>query len=412
MDNDANTNLIIILMVLLIGFFIYVRQTESNNTRDTRNTYSTRESTSANPNTEGFCSNSHKRNYTVDSDGDSFDLTGSDDLDTESLLSLDDDERQKIRYMVGDRPPVCGTDDGRSFDLVRVCDEFIDTQYHKDYNDTITAINNLTSQKELFNMGFLPVREVEPDPDNVDELVNLFLERLNDEVRHRVAEYLNPNSGWNDQGKQKKIKSGFEEQMEELGLPGDLYTQPADKAKVRLVRIEKAEQHMTDDQIRFVITIIVQKKNVKDQMVLKVHYFMEKEDLKSGGDDRDDFFKKSVANHQKEELNNLVIIEQIFTVGFMSDTGTAKTRMDKFYEYKDVMNQDGIIDQYKVLQIMKKKHAERSRELSSFLCSVDDDTKALHDVPGIGNYEAHENTRTIMDDLRVNPQRSFGRVTM
>ena len=118
MDNDANTNLIIILMVLLIGFFIYVRQTESNNTRDTRNTYSTRESTSANPNTEGFCSNSHKRNYTVDSDGDSFDLTGSDDLDTESLLSLDDDERQKIRYMVGDRPPVCGTDDGRSFDLV------------------------------------------------------------------------------------------------------------------------------------------------------------------------------------------------------------------------------------------------------------------------------------------------------
>lgn len=397
-------------MVLLIGFFIYVKQVEaSDRSKSSTNTDTDQEDT------EQFCSKYAERNYTIDSDGESFDES------SESLLSLDDVERSNtrrtrksnsntkndmMRYIVGNRPSE-----------TRVCDEFLDTQYHKDYTDTITAINNLTSQKELFNMGFLPVREVEPDSDNVDELVKLLVRKLNEEVRLRVSEYLNQNSGWNDQGKRKKIKSGFEEQMEELGLPGDLYTQPADKAKINLIRIEKAEQHMTDDQIRFIITIIVQKKNVKDQMVLKVNFFMEKEDLKSGGDHRDGFFAKSLENHEKakqdlNDMNSIVVIEQVFTVGFMSDTGTAKTRMDKFYEYKDIMNQNGVIDQYKVLQIMKKKHAERSKELSSFLCSVDDQTKELHDVPGIGDYQSYQNTRTIMDDLEINPQRSFGRISM
>lgn len=294
--------------------------------------------------------------------------------------------------------------------------ELIEDQYHKDYNDTITAINNLTPQKELFNMGFLPVKILEPNPHNVKELVKLFVRKINDEVKNRVSEYLNPNSGWNDQGKRKKVKSGFEEQMEELGLPGDLYTQPADKAEISLVAITNAEQHMTDDQIRFIIHIVVQKKNVKDQMALKLLFFMEKEDLKTGGDHRASFFDRSLVNQDREtdleNLNNIVVIEQIFTEGFLTNSGTAVTRMDNFHEYKGITGKDGIIDQYKVLQIMKKKHEERSKELSSFLCSVDDDTKEIHDVPSIGDYQSYKNTRTIMDDLAINPQRSFGRVTV
>lgn len=412
MGSDTNTNLIIILMVLLIGFFIYVKQTQkSNNTK------------SESKNAEGFCSNRAKRNYTIDKSGDYFDDFSSDcssDSDSD-LSSLSDEDRIGLMDSLINAEKrkkqrmACLFDSMANSD--RVCSEFLDTQYHKDYNDTITAIVNLTPQKELFNMGFLPVKEVEPDPGNIKELVKLFIDRVNDEVEHRVSEYLNPNSGWNDQGKRKKIKSGFEEQMEELGLPGDLYTQPADKEKIRLVKIDKAEQHMTDDQIRFIAHIVVQKKNVKDQMVLKVLFFMEKEDLKNGGDHAASFFDKSLVNQtengsQDSDLNSIVIIEQVFTVGFLSDTGTAQTRMDKFYDYGDVMNQNGVIDQYKVLQIMKKKHADRSKELSSFLCSVDDETKELHDVPGIGDYESYKNTRTIMDDLKMNPQRSFGRITM
>ena len=414
MEND-NFNLILFLMLVLIGFFIYVKQTESSKSTDTDKN-------------EGFCSGRGKRNYHVDRDGDVLDNHLSDwcDSDSDSELDLDslsDDERniavEEARARQQCRQGMaCLMDSIR--DNNRLCSEFIEKQYHKDYNDTITAINNLTPQKELFNMGFLPVKEIDPDPGNIKELVKLFIDRVNEEVDNRVSEYLHVNSGWNDQGKRKKVKSGFEEQMEELGLPGDLYTQPADKARIKLIAIQNAEQHMTDDQIRFVAHIVIQKKNVKDQMVLKVQFFMEREDLKSGGDHRDKFFDRSVDNHNKhvlkvdqdQDLDRVVIIEQVFTAGFLTDNGRAKTRMDKFYEYKDIKNRDGIIDQYKVLQIMKKKHAERSKELSSFLCSVDDQTKELHDVPSIGDYASYQNTRTIMDDLKINPQNSFGRIPM
>ena len=398
-------------MLLIVGFFIYAKQTPRSDKID---------------NTEGFCSNKSKRNYLVDRDGEFFDnylsdSCGSDSDSDSDLESLSDEEREIVADSARTKQQ-CKRTMACLLDSIhknkKVCSEFIETQYHKDYNDTITAINNLTPQKELFNMGFLPVKEVDPDPGNIKELVKLFIDKVNDEVSHRVSEYLHTNSGWNDQGKRRKIKSGFEEQMEELGLPGDLYTQPADKAKIRLITIQNAEQLMTDDQIRFIAHIVVQKKNVKDQMVLKIQFFMEREDLQSGGDHRERFFDKSLENQQREiecannKLDNIVIIEQVFTVGFLSDSGRGKTRMDKFYEYKDIYNQNGIIDQYKVLQIMKKKHADRSRELSSFLCSVDDETKELHDVPSIGDFESYRNTRTIMDDLKINPQRSFGRIPM
>jgi hypothetical protein len=414
--SSNNDNIILILIVMLIGVFVYTKQSKVS--CDNNSNFEEQ---------EGFCSNSSKRNYTVDMDGDFFsdysdssicnydserDCHSEKDSDLESLSVSDRRELLELRR-IDDRNKqkmACLIDSLRA--NKRVCDEFLDKQYHKDYNDTITAINNLTPQKELFNMGFLPVKEISPDPGNIKELVRLFIDRINDEVENRVSEYLNPNSGWNDQGKRKKIKSGFEEQMEELGLPGDLYTQPADKEKITLIKIDKAEQHMTDDQIRFIVHIIIQKKNVKDQMVVKILFFMEKEDLKSGGDHRESFFNNSLTkkNNDSVDLNSIVIIEQVFTVGFMSDTGTAKTRMDKFHNYGDVMNQNGVIDQYKVLQIMKKKHADRSKELSSFLCSVDDETKELHDVPGIGDYESYKDTRTIMDDLKINPQRSFGKI--
>ena len=418
----SNTNLIIILLVILIGFFIYVKQTGRQNGGQNNYNLETNDEVA-----EQFCSvnrclKDSRNNSDIDDDFEN------DSID--SLLSLNSSERdllydrhsnslcsrsQRSRWNKK-RTNKRDAEMNLMFDSLqkgsRLKTELLDVLYHRDYNDTITAINNLTSQKELFNMGFLPVKETESDPKNVKQLVKLFMDRINDEVKHRVSEYLNINSGWNDQGKRKKNKSGFAEAMEELGLPGDLYAEPAGKSKLRLIKIINAEQMMTDDQIRFVVEIVVQKKNVKDQMVLKIHFFMERKDAEDGNDKREDFFSKSLANHyletqDDEDLDPLVIIEQVFTVGFLSDAGNSKTTADKFYDYKDILNGDGIVDQYKVLQIMKKKHAERSKELSSFLCSTDADTQEIHDVPGIGDYESYKATRTIMDDLRIHPQNSF-----
>ncbi len=290
--------------------------------------------------------------------------------------------------------------------------DFVEMQYHKDYNDTITAINNLTPQKELFNMGFLPVKESTPDENNVMDLVELFMEKVNGEVKNNVSEYLHTNSGWSDMGKRRREKSGFEQTMEELGLPGSLYNESAAKAPIKLVAIDKAEQFNTDDQIRFIIYLIVQKENVKDQMVLKVHFFMEKEDLKSGGDSQRDFFEKNLEDAVKNsnEKNQLAIIEQIFTVGYLTNDSEKKTKMNKFHDYSNIKKSDGTMDQEKVIKLMLRKHKDRADELNSFLCTVDDGTKEIHDVPGINSYSQYANTRTIMDDLAQFPQHSFGDV--
>lgn len=284
--------------------------------------------------------------------------------------------------------------------------EFIEMQYHADYNDTITAINNLTPQKELFNLGFLPVKESIPNPDNIKELVRIFIDKLNREIKHNVSEYLHVNSGWSDMGKRRREKSGFEQQMEELGLPGSLYPEPASKSTVRLIKIDKAEQYNTENQIRFVIFLILQKENmnVKDQMVLKILFFLENET--NTGANTDKFFDRDLSENYDEEQK--VIIEQVFTVGYLTNDANSKTKSDKFHDYKGIRRNDGTIDQEQVIKIMLEKHKERQEELNSFMCNVDDDTKEIHDVPNIDNYTVYKNTRTIMDDLSHFPHRSFG----
>jgi hypothetical protein len=289
-----------------------------------------------------------------------------------------------------------------------VNNELIEIQYHKDYYDTITAINGITSQKELFNMGFLPVKESIPNEDNIKSLVDIFITKLNNEINNNVSEYLHTNSGWNDMGKRKRTKSGFEEIMEkELGLPGSIYNEPTTKANVKLIKIDKAEQYTSNDQIRFIARIIIQKENTKDQMVLKVLFFMERSEQEPN--DKNNFFKKDITHIDEPKT---VIIEQVFIVGYLTNNANMKTNSDNFHNYKDIKRNDGTIDQERVIKAMLQKHSIRAKELNSFMCSVDDETKQLHDVPGLDTYENIKNTRTILDDLAQYPHNSFGDINI
>lgn len=399
--SGSETNLMIFLMVGLIVFFIYNCQNKQSESNDKANDKS-------------------KDKSKVQSKDKSKKTKKIQDID-EMFESMHNKKKQKKQKKYDKKNKnLCEIINGSSGpgnpgsrkDCIRRNNDFIELQYHRDYNDTITAINNLTPQRELFNMGFLPVKQSVPDQNNINELVELFMEKLNGEVKNNVSEYLNPNSGWSDMAKRRREKSGFEQVMEELGLPGSLYNEPATKAPVKLVAIDKAEQFNTDDQIRFVIYLIIQKENVRDQMVLKVHFFMEKEDLKSGGDSRKDFFEKNIddSNVNPDDKNQLAVIENVFTVGYLTNDSEKKTKMDKFYDYSDIKRSDGTMNQEKVIKLMLKKHKERADELNSFLCTVDDGTKEIHDVPGFNSCSQYNNTRTIMDDLAQFPQHSFGDV--
>jgi hypothetical protein len=259
-------------------------------------------------------------------------------------------------------------------------------------------------------MGFLPVKETIPNDENIKSLVDIFMKKLNSEIDNNVTEYLHTNSGWNDMGKRRRTKSGFEVIMEdELGLPGSIYNEPTTKANVILIKIDKAKQYTSNDQIRFIVHIIIQKENTKDQMVLKVLFFMER-DKQGDVDNSNDFFKRDINTYNTEP--NTVIIEQVFTVGYLTNNIDKKTNSDNFHSYKNIIRRDGTIDQERVIKSMLQKHNIRSKELNSFMCSVSDETKQIYDINGLDDYENIKNTRTIIDDLSKYPHNSFGDINI
>jgi hypothetical protein len=393
----SESNLIIFLLIGLVVLLVYYKQVEqrANNNNKNSQCEETFDNVDGEERKNKRSKHSNRSKHRRSSNGDLDDAMNA--LGSHRRLRYDHDHNHGGRGGI------------------QLNEEFTEMQYHKDYNDTITAINNITPQKELFNLGFLPVTESTPSKGNIKSLVKLFMKNLNSEVKRNVQEFLHTNSGWNDMGKRRREKTGFEEQMEELGLPGSLYTESASKAPVHLIKLDKAEQFTTTDQIRFVAYIIVQKENVKDQMVLKVQFFMERQDLSAERDDRANFFDRGLTKEGDDTVldpDQLVVIEQVFTLGYLTNTTKKKTKMDKFHDYEGVHRADGTMDQEKVVKMMLQKHKERELELNSFMDTVDDDTKEIHDVPGIDSYSQYKNTRTIMDDLAQFPQRSFGDINM
>src|SRR5439155_19161743 len=104
-------------------------------------------------------------------------------------------------------------------------------------------------------------------------------------------------------------------------------------------------------------------------------------------------------NENRLDPNQVVIIEQVFILGFMADEGNKVTKMDKFHDYSGIQRVDGTFDQEQIVKAMMQKHTQRQNELNSFLCTMDNDDKQLHDVSHVDNYSIYKNTRTIMDDL-------------
>ena len=255
--------------------------------------------------------------------------------------------------------------------LSNINGEFVNIQYHRDYGDCVTAINDITTQKELFNLGFLPVRVSVPDKDQTSQLVSLFIKKINKDIKKNVPDFLHTNSGWNDMVERPTIKSGFDKQMEFLGLPGSVYDKQALKSSIRLVKIEKTEKYTTDHQIRFIIHCILQKRNVSDQIVLKLHFFMEKDKVS----DCSEFFTKDLNTNPSDSP---VIIEQVFIVGFLTQEDGKKTKMNKFHDYGNVHNDDGTMNQEEILKIITRKHKERENEVNAFRTSLDTETQEMH----------------------------------
>lgn len=275
--------------------------------------------------------------------------------------------------------------------------DFVEMRYHTDYRDTMTAFNNIApSQKQIFNVANQPVVFTNPHKKEVKNLVEDFIDELNRNIIEFVPDYRTNNSGWDEPLQDKKEgKDSFAKFMNSLGLPGSLYDNPAKKAPVELIKIDHVEKYESDDEIKYLVYLFVKKPNVKDQMVVRISFVLDKRIINI---DRNFF-----DNHKESRLS--AIIEEIFIMGYMVPVGVGRINRprDSFYNFQ-MLEKDGIVDQEQIIKQLNRKLKERSAERDSFNKNLDQDTYNLKTgAPNLMNYESYQATQTIYDDFN-NPR--------
>jgi hypothetical protein len=231
---------------------------------------------------------------------------------------------------------------------------FLEVQFHQDYRDTSNAFTLLSpDQRQIFNKSDMPIVNVDkPSSSEIKHLITKFIKEVNKTIKNHVSNEITLTS-WQDNTPEKKYKSGWDKQQEELGLPGSIYLDPAEKAPVKLIKVDHSEKYETEEEIKYVIFLIIQKKNVKDQMVLRVSFVIEKKDINL---DRE-FFAKS-----KNTYETSVKIEEIFTLGFMTNHSFGeKTSRDKFYDF-DGVSDGRMFSQKDIIKMLNKKRRDYEKE--------------------------------------------------
>jgi len=234
---------------------------------------------------------------------------------------------------------------------------FVDMRVHNDYRDTITSFNDIApDQRPIFNRSVLPVKQIDVNPKEVKSLVKAFIKRVNDTVKYIITDELKANSGWDELSPEKKEQDGWKKQMRDLGLPDDLYLSPAKRAKVKLIKIDQVQKFATEEQLNYIVYMILQKKNAQDQMIVKVSYIMNNIDMNT---DRQ-------FNKDGYEVNLDVKIEEIAIIGFLTDHqyGDTTNRKD-FYQFENI-EKDDMMDPELILQQLKDKYKQRQIETDGF----------------------------------------------
>lgn len=287
--------------------------------------------------------------------------------------------------------------DGSSYDKVvkkLVKPNFLDTQFHNDYREVLTALNNLVpSQKQLFNLPNQPVNYYETDPNEVDVMVKDFINTLNKNILDEVPGYRNKNSGWDESIPDPRMQHGWEKFMEGLGLAPSIYQKPAEASEIYLVTIDKVQKYETEDEIKYVCHLILGKKNVCDQMLMRASLVQDKRALH----DENNFFKS-------REIEMRVALEELFVVGYLSDYGLDATKQyvmnrDKFYNI-DEMEHNNLTDPKDVLKELTRRHRRNEREMNYRNTMFDEEGRDFHhNMPHPYDYSSYQVTRTIYDDM-------------
>jgi hypothetical protein len=273
---------------------------------------------------------------------------------------------------------------------------FINIQFHNDYRDVTTAFNNIIPERnQRFNLANIPLVYSEPDPNNSEAkyLIKDFIEVLNKNLINQVPNVRNKNSGWDEAIPDPNMRSGWDKMQNSLGLTSSLYEKPKMGGIIKLISIQLVQKYETEDEIKYLCEIILQKENVQDQIIIKTSFVQDKRPL---------YDENNFNIISKVELR--VIIEDIFIVGYLSKDGSdAKLQYDndavKFFNYDD-MEQNNMTDPKKIQKILLKKYKQRTQEMQQRNALLDEEGQTFHkDLPNLYDFSNIRSTRTIFDDM-------------
>jgi len=276
----------------------------------------------------------------------------------------------------------------------RINSNLINNKFHNDYRDVMTAINNIIpDKKQIFNLANIPLKYSQPEIAEVKNLVNDFVKVLNENIKHAVPSYRNPNSGWDEAIIDPTVKSGWDSVQESLGLNPSLWDKPAVKDNIELIAITDVDKYETEDEIKYSCDIVIQKKNVYDQMILKASFVQDKRPLH----DENNFF--ITAN-----VDMKIVVEDINILGYLSEDGTdAKLLfdkdMEKFYDYNQ-LEYNNLVDPKYIQKILMEKYRQRTEEMEQRNAMLDEEGQTFHrELPHIYDFSNIKGTQTIFDDM-------------
>jgi hypothetical protein len=270
-------------------------------------------------------------------------------------------------------------------------------QWHNDYRDVYTALLNIVpDKKQLFNVSNIPITYSEPELNEVKLMLRDFMKILNENILSEVPIERNPNSGWDEAIIDKNVQmSGWDKAQKALGLPSSIYEKPALNSVVDIIKVNKIQKYETEDEIRYVIELVIQKRNVDDQMIIKPSLVVDKRPLEN----EDNFFFN-------KKIDLKVLIEEIFITGYLSNSGLKATQQQLDTEVgktiffpTEKMEFNLLTDPKYVQKVLMDKYKQRSLETGLRNSLLDEEGQDFNKtLPNMYDFSNISGVRTIFQD--------------
>lgn len=262
--------------------------------------------------------------------------------------------------------------------FIRFNEKFVDAQYHQDYQDIINTFGLIVpTKRQIFNVGNRPLKYSEPQPVEANKIVLSFLQKLNEVVCNNIKMPDKPENSWVNYQKA-------------LGLPVLHDKENVNYKKLFLVGITKVRKYAIDDEVKYSVEFAIQKEGVKDQLLLKVDFIQDMKEFVN----EDNLFREKLPGH--------VRIEQIFTLGVLSDTGLYPdfNPGNNHYSFNE-MEVNNMTDPKYVKNELMKHYNKKMEEMEYRTAMLDENGRVFDQniFDKIHRYPAYQTTQTIFDDF-------------